>query len=228
MGWIIFAVIMVVLIGRISSKAGKAKKEPKVPRVQTPQQMMAQPFVMSSGPIPPGNAPVYQPGDAPTYWGAQTYAPGGSATYAPGNPAVHQPGNPSTYAPVGAVGPVPMPLPPARQQPPALEATWLPTADGGYQPAYATATEMVTAWRDQQVVVADQRQAARTDPQQPPSAGSTAITSTALNTTLAMPYQPSSLMSSLSTTLSSSLLSSSSLGETPQRAPKTSVFEGIS
>jgi hypothetical protein len=82
-------------------------------------------------------------------------------------------------------------------------------------------TEIATAWRDQAVIDMDQRAAARTAPEQAPYQGSTAVTSSSLDTTLSTPYQPSSLMTSLSSSLSTSLTDS------PPRMPTSPVLSGI-
>jgi hypothetical protein len=184
----------------------------------------------------PGNAGVYRPGDAPTYapGDSATYAPGDSPTYAPGNSTVYggpatyapgdsptyAPGDSVTYAPAGAVGSRPVITPPAPQPPPPAQ-TAPQDYDGGFQPTYATLTELRTARRDQAVIDRDQRRESRISPEQAPRQGSTAVSSTSLNTTLATPYQPSSLMTSLSSSLSSSLM------DAPPRAASTAAFADI-
>jgi hypothetical protein len=100
--------------------------------------------------------------------------------------------------------PRPSPLPPPQPMPSPLPT---PPAES-YQPPYATAVERRTVRRDQAVLDRDRRTESRTEPTQAPAIGSTAIESTALDTTLATPYQPSSLFTSTSSSLSSSLFDS--------------------
>jgi len=98
---------------------------------------------------------------------------------------------------------------------------WLPGPEGADQSTYATMTELATAWRDQAIIDQDQRTASRTDPQQAPYQGSTAVSGSALSTTLATPYQPTSLMTSLSSSLTTSLT------DTPPRMTKSTAFAEI-
>jgi hypothetical protein len=157
----------------------------------------------------PGDSPTFRPGDSPTYQpgDSATYQPGDSPTYKPGDSATYRPGNAPTYQPGNATTePPPMAPPPSsRGRRPGRTPT---------QPAYATRTEQQTARRNQAVIDRDARETARTEPTQAPYQGSTAISSTSLNTSLVMPYQPTSLMSSLSSSLSSSLFDTGPRRET--------------
>ncbi len=176
----------------------------------------------------PGNSPTYRPGDAQTYQPSNAptsrspmFGPGNSPTYPPGDAAVYAPGDSPTYAPVAAIGSRPAITSAPQQAPPPQEPKSRRDYDADYQPAYASLTEIATARRDQEMIDRDARRASRTSPEQAPYQGSTAVSSTSLNTTLAMPYQPSSLMTSLSSSLSSSLTDSSPKPET------SAVFGGV-
>ncbi len=122
----------------------------------------------------------------------------------PGNAPVYSPGATATFPPVEPIGTRPMMTPPAPQQAPAV--------GGGGQ-------------------VTRQRQPAPTTRYRPPAGadrrsnryqGSTALGGSSLSTTLATPYQPSSLM----TSLSSSLSPSSTDSKSSQAA--SSVFGAVS
>jgi hypothetical protein len=193
----------------------------------------------------PGDSATYQPGDSQTYkpgnsatykpGDSSTYQPGDSATYKPGDSPTYQPGNSPTYAP----GNYPVDLDPAELAPkpwmkgppgtrPLSGSRRTPKGSGqrggpdrGVQPSYATRMERQTELRDQGILDRDKRTAARTDPTQAPQEGSTAISSTSLNTTLVTPYQPSSLMTSLSSSLTSSLF------DTPTTVPASAALGAV-
>lgn len=153
-----------------------------------------------SGPQQGGPAAGYQPGDSPTY------APGDSATYQPGDSPTFQPGDSATYSPGDSPTYAPGDSP-----------TYLPGSPPASQPAPGGKNQRSSAGRRSRrdgvpeavdVVVVEERslRPERREPQERQErrsgyVGSTALDNSALSSTLITPYEPSSLLTTLSSTL---------------------------